>query len=88
MCVRLTVYPIEKLVLFGSRARGENRPRSDIDVAVFPKPEFRQEGGFFDKIDELNTLLKIDLVFVTPELDPQLLNIIDEEGVILYENEA
>ena len=31
-----------KLVLFGSRARGDNRPRSDIDLAVFGMPEEQQ----------------------------------------------
>ncbi len=25
---------IEKIVLFGSRARGDNKPRSDIDLAI------------------------------------------------------
>lgn len=28
-------YSIEKLVLFGSRARGTNTERSDIDIAVY-----------------------------------------------------
>ncbi len=27
-----------RLVLFGSRARGDNRPRSDVDLAVFGMP--------------------------------------------------
>lgn len=29
------LYPIEKLVLFGSRAVGDFDPRSDFDIAVF-----------------------------------------------------
>jgi len=33
---------LERVVLFGSRARGDARPDSDYDVAVFPK-DF---GGF------------------------------------------
>ena len=28
-------YSIEKLILFGSRARGTNTERSDIDIAVY-----------------------------------------------------
>ncbi|HHV16764.1 MAG TPA: nucleotidyltransferase domain-containing protein, partial [Gelria sp.] len=28
-------YKVEKLVLFGSRARGDNSLRSDYDIAVF-----------------------------------------------------
>jgi len=38
---------IERVVLFGSRARGEARPNSDYDVAVFLKDldNFGQEAG-------------------------------------------
>lgn len=44
---------LERAVLFGSRARGDARPDSDYDVAVFPKhPEsFWQESGRFAKIE-------------------------------------
>ena len=28
-------YGAKRLVLFGSRARGDNRPNSDIDLAVY-----------------------------------------------------
>lgn len=27
-------YHVEKVILFGSRARGDNRPNSDIDLAL------------------------------------------------------
>jgi predicted nucleotidyltransferase len=26
---------VEKIILFGSRARGDNRPRSDLDLAIY-----------------------------------------------------
>ena len=31
-------YGARRLVLFGSRARGDNRPNSDIDLAVYGMP--------------------------------------------------
>lgn len=31
-------YGAKRLVLFGSRARGDNRPNSDIDLAVYGMP--------------------------------------------------
>lgn len=37
---------IERVVLFGSRARGDHRPDSDYDVAVFLKGY----GGFGDEL--------------------------------------
>lgn len=40
-----TQYDIERLVLFGSRARGTNRPDSDIDVAVILRGE---QGPFLE----------------------------------------
>lgn len=40
---------LERVVLFGSRARGEARPDSDYDVAVF----VRQLGGYWDEVRRL-----------------------------------
>jgi predicted nucleotidyltransferase len=40
---------LERVVLFGSRARGDFRPDSDYDVAVF----VRQLGGFWDEVRRL-----------------------------------
>jgi len=55
-------YPIASLALFGSFARGEQNPSSDIDVLV----EFNGRIGssFFKLADELEKQLggKIDLV--------------------------
>lgn len=55
-------YPIKRLALFGSYARDEATPGSDIDVLV----EFSQPVGFqfFDLAQELERLLDhpVDLV--------------------------
>ena len=50
-----------RIVLFGSRARGDNRERSDIDIAVYglPKPAW---SDFEDAVDALPTLLNFDLI--------------------------
>jgi len=78
-------YAVEKIVLFGSRARGDNRPTSDIDLAVYPSPNFTSEGIFASELDDLDTLLKIDVVFISADDDCQLMENIEKEGVILYE---
>lgn len=55
-------FPLKSIALFGSYARDEQTPESDIDVLV----EFSEPVGFefIDLIDDLEELLnhKIDLV--------------------------
>lgn len=73
----------EKVVLFGSRARGNNLPKSDIDIAVAGCRDF---GRFSYLIEErLDTLLDVDVVNLDESLSQQLLDEIARDGVILYE---
>ena len=78
-------YAINRIVLFGSRARGDNKSTSDIDLAVYPLPEFMSKGYFSSDIDDLATLLKIDVVFINHYTDIKLLENIEKEGVVIYE---
>ncbi|MBU2700768.1 putative nucleotidyltransferase [Sporomusaceae bacterium BoRhaA] len=78
-------YAVKRIVLFGSRARGDNKFNSDIDIAVYPLPEFMSRGYFFSEIDDLETLLKIDVVFIDSHTDTKLLENISKEGVVIYE---
>lgn len=54
----------EKIVLFGSRARSDNRERSDIDLAIYGMPE-QDRPLFWSDVNALPTLLKFDLVHIT-----------------------
>lgn len=72
----------DKVVLFGSRARGDNRERSDIDIAVYGLPD-ENRALFRSEIEDLPTLLDFDIVFVTPDTDKALLKNIEKDGVIL-----
>ena len=76
---------ISRVVLFGSRARGDHHAASDIDLAVFPLPDFSSRGLVSSEIDDLSTLLKIDLIFIDEQTDAVLLDRIKREGVVLYE---
>ena len=63
-------YQIKKVVLFGSRARGVFRERSDIDLAVY--------GGDFTRfsldVDEKTwTLLQYDFVDMNQSVQPELI---------------
>ena len=67
-------YDIEKVILFGSRARGDFRRTSDIDIAV--------TGGDFA---ETSTLLEYDIVNLDRDMQDELRESIEKEGRILYE---
>lgn len=69
-------YDIGKIVIFGSRARGDNNPKSDIDIAVYPMTpmmELENKGHFMSDVEDLETLLKIDIIFVNNDTDQKLI---------------
>lgn len=68
-----------KVVLFGSRARGDNRERSDIDIAVYGIDKSNQ-AAFRSAIADIPTLLEFDVVFVSSGTDTALLNNIEKDG--------
>jgi len=80
-------YPnIYKIVLFGSRARGDYRANSDIDLAIFSKNSSNLEvANFTNDIEELDTLFKFDIIFVTPDTDRFLIENLKKEGVTIME---
>lgn len=77
-------YNIDKIVLFGSRARKTNRPKSDIDIAVYGCKNFRD--FYFDINEKVDTLLTFDIVNMDEEnISAELLSEIKRDGVVIYE---
>lgn len=72
---------LEKLILFGSRARGDHRERSDVDLAVSGGDVVRFSLG----VEDLPTLLSFDVIDLDSAVQPELLDSIQREGKILYE---
>ncbi len=82
---RLKALPqVEYIYLFGSRARGDNKERSDIDLAVkISEPSNRSQWrGVMDIIEEADTLLQIDCVNLD-EADEVFRTRILKEGKLL-----
>ena len=82
ICELAQNYNVDKVILFGSRARGDYKRVSDIDLAV--------SGGNFvrfavDVDEETSTLLKFDLVNLDGSVQEELRTVIEKEGKILYE---
>lgn len=75
-------YGVQRVVLFGSRARGTNRPKSDIDLAF----EGGNATGLEDALQErLWSLLKVDAINLNKPVSPDLLQEIQRDGKVLYE---
>jgi predicted nucleotidyltransferase len=82
-------YQITKLVLFGSRARGDHSPVSDYDLAVFgPELSKCAKAEFSLDIEDVATLKKIDIVFADDNATDDLMQNIEKEGKIVYEQIA
>ena len=60
---------------------------AEIVRAVFVLTEV-QQTRFWCGMDDLPSLLKLDVVFVDDYTSPELLAEIDRDGVILYENQT
>ncbi len=72
----------DKIVLFGSRARGDNRERSDIDIAVYGL-NYTKHSLFRSQIDDIATLLSFDIVFISEDTDKALLKNIEKDGILI-----
>lgn len=73
---------VKKVILFGSRARGTNSERSDIDLAI--------SGGnaldfYYDVEEKAHTLLMFDVVDLDKGISEALQAEINKDGVVLYE---
>lgn len=82
ICGLARKYGVNKVILFGSRARGDFRRTSDIDLAV--------EGGDIDRFsmdvnEETSTLLEYDIVNLDRDIQQELRDSIEKEGRMLYE---
>ena len=64
---------VPKLILFGSRARGDHHARSDYDFAIWGCTP-QQRAQFSDAVEnDLDSLYSVDLVFVSEHTDAALL---------------
>lgn len=75
-------HDLSKVLLFGSRARGDYKTRSDIDLAI--------SGGktaafSLEAQEDTATLLSFDIVNLDGPVQDELRAAIQKEGVLLYE---
>ena len=77
--------PVKRAYLFGSFARGENNPGSDLDILVELEPGI----GLFKFIsiqNQLEIALKVQIDLVSANgLSPKIKPYIDSEKILVYE---
>ena len=82
ICELAQKYDIKKVTLFGSRARGDFKRTSDIDLACTGG----NYVGFALDVDDLtSTLLQYDIVNLDGAVQKELADSIRKEGITIYE---
>ena len=86
----------EKIILFGSRARGDDRPDSDIDILVIQEsaePGYRRDAALYLALAGLNA--PVDVITYTPEeisdwsaVPQAFITTVVREGKVVYENKG
>ena len=71
-----------KVILFGSRARGDYKEKSDIDLAFMGG----NSSQFILSVDEdTSTLLQFDVIDLKKPVRKELMESIEREGISIYE---
>lgn len=80
---------IERVVIFGSRARGDYKKTSDIDICLFgDKVDHAVLSKVWFDIEEINTYLSFDIVNYNELVKKELINNIVKEGIEIYNEQT
>ena len=76
---------VEMAKIFGSRARGDYKVQSDIDIALYGKDLTNSiNTNIFYEIDKLYLPYKIDLINFNTLEEDALKDNIEKEGIAIY----
>ena len=74
---------IDKIMLFGSRVRGDHHMTSDIDLAIWSTESISEFVYLLD--EHVPTLLEFDISHMEEIEDSLFIEQVLKEGIILYE---
>jgi predicted nucleotidyltransferase len=85
LSTRLKSFPtVRAVAVFGSRARGDHRDRSDVDLAVLaPAAGPVAWADIVEAIEEAPTLLRIEIVR-WEQAPESLQSEIERDGIVIY----
>ncbi|MEG0371345.1 MAG: nucleotidyltransferase domain-containing protein [Clostridium sp.] len=80
---------VDEVLLFGSRARGDHRYNSDIDLCLFGNSiTHKVLANIHMDIEEINTIYSFDILCFNEIKKQELIDNILREGVCIYGKEA
>lgn len=80
-------FGVKKAILFGSRARGDYKNNSDIDLAfIFNNNDKDNFIKMQAKLEELNTLYKFDVIDFNTLKNDKFKEEILKDGIVIFDN--
>lgn len=77
---------VDRVLVYGSRATGKNRPQSDIDLAVLaPTMSDREFSSLWMALDDLPILFRLDVSLWHEVTNPVLKKAMLDDGIPLYQ---
>lgn len=81
-------HSIKEVILFGSRARGDYKPTSDVDLAI----KFRSDSGYIykikDRLENENVIYTFDIIDYAKIGNERLKSCIESEGEVIFVTDA
>ena len=79
---------IEKVILFGSRAKGTYKPFSDVDITLVGDDLSSDDlADIMNEVDDLLLPYMFDISLYHKLNNPELLDHISRRGVTIYQNQ-
>lgn len=79
-------FPIDKVILFGSRAKDTCWEFSDVDLAISGSFTTKHYFDFIEQLNELPGLLLFDVIDLNSDMvSRDLLDEIKRDGIVIYE---
>ena len=75
---------VKRVILYGSRSRGDYRNGSDIDIAIdAPQMTDKDFSGLWNSLDDLPIIYTMDIVHLQSLTNELLLDAIRQEGRVI-----
>ncbi|MBV4437242.1 MAG: nucleotidyltransferase domain-containing protein [Clostridium tyrobutyricum] len=79
---------VDRAVVFGSRARGDYKYNSDIDIAILGEDITSKDfNSICDRLNQLNTAFTFDVLNMKSISQKGLKDNIEREGIAIYDAE-